>query len=188
MRSRVAGATRGLPAKASDAVDGETRARAATAASVGRPVGGRSGATRWGTSRRYRVEARGWRAYRWLSNRFDGEGFRRDRPAGVAEDPARPHRRGGGLLRQRSVLRVVDLPHAGGARHTRPVVGAAGSPAAVRLGRVDRGAAALRPDRAPPRRTVRRPRRLADRRRRPHRPPHRPRGGLGAEWRRTRPP
>ena len=37
---RVAGATRGLPAKVSDAVDGETPARAATAARVGRPAAG----------------------------------------------------------------------------------------------------------------------------------------------------
>ncbi|MDT7709807.1 MAG: hypothetical protein QOG20_5414, partial [Pseudonocardiales bacterium] len=36
-RSRVPGVTRGLPEKASDAVDGDTPARAATAASVGRP-------------------------------------------------------------------------------------------------------------------------------------------------------
>jgi hypothetical protein len=36
--------TRGLPAKASEAVDGETPARDATAASVGRPVPDRLGA------------------------------------------------------------------------------------------------------------------------------------------------
>src|SRR5687768_15340350 len=74
MRSRVAGATRGLPAKVSDAVDGETPARAATAARVGRPVGGRPGATGCGTSRPYRVERRAERAYRGRSNRFDDEG------------------------------------------------------------------------------------------------------------------
>ena len=37
-RSRVAGATRGLPENASDAVEGDTPARAATVASVGRAV------------------------------------------------------------------------------------------------------------------------------------------------------
>jgi hypothetical protein len=42
----VDGATRGLPANARDAVDGETPARDATAASVGLPVPGRPGATR----------------------------------------------------------------------------------------------------------------------------------------------
>ena len=87
------------------------------------------------------------------------------RPVPPGRDPARPHRGGRRVRRQRAGLRRVHLAHPGHPGRARAVLGPARAAAALPVRRRGRRAAAVRADRAPVRPGPRRAARRADRRR-----------------------